>query len=117
MCIGVHVQYCYSYQILNKPEYSKNLISNFVQIHAVGGELFQAGGQTDKMLLIFTCHYFVNVLNKVHMVLLVRSHLNCCSHSVLCKLYESCSDGACCCPTGAYDLSAVDHKQCSRICM
>jgi len=68
------------------------------------------------MLLIFTFHNFVNVLNKVHIVLLVRSHLNCCFHNVLYKLYESCSDGACC-PTGAYDSSAVDHKQCSRICM
>jgi len=69
------------------------------------------------MLLIVTFHTFVNVLNKVHMVLFIRSHLNFFSHNVLCKLYESCSDGACCCSTGAYGLSAVDHKQCGRICM
>jgi len=69
------------------------------------------------MLLIVTFHYVVNVLNKVHTVLLVRSHLNCFSHNVLRKLYESCSDGACYCQTGAYDSSAADHKQCSRICM
>jgi len=40
------------------------------------------------MLLIVTSHSFVNVLNKVHIVLLVRSCLNCCSHNVLYKLYE-----------------------------
>jgi hypothetical protein len=97
-------------------DFQKILNIKFHENPYSGSQVFPSG-RTDKMLLIITFYKFVNVLNKVRTVLLVGSYLSCCSHNVLCKLYESCSDGTCCCPTGAYDSSAVDQEQCSKICM
>jgi hypothetical protein len=83
------------------PLSSLNILGGFSKISNIefhenqcSGSRVVRSGRTGKMLLIVIFHNFVNVLNKVHMVLLVRSRLSCCSHHVLCKLYESRSDGA-----------------------
>ena len=52
LCIGIHVKYPFSCQILMKLEYSRQIFkkyskSNFTTIRSVGAELFRAERRTD----------------------------------------------------------------------
>ena len=65
-CIGLHVKYRYSCQILIKIEFSRQVLEkyshiyNFTKIRPVGAKFFHADGQKDMTKLTVACRNFAN---------------------------------------------------------
>jgi len=80
-CIGLHVKYRYSCQILIKIEFSRQVLEkyshiyNFTKIRPVGAKFFHADGQKDMTKLTVACRNFANAPTNAYICKLIMASL------------------------------------------